>query len=136
MSSQQTESFEPIEKMSFEEFENSLPPKQKYPKTVHYHENNRIVTIVYDYNEKTYELRYGATVFEKNEGENWNRKSHVHTASGRLKVTPVILSDYPREQVGKRYLRRLLFKCGVKGERIEVNKEYCVNCCCNVCVCY
>lgn len=85
----------------------------------HFHENNRIVTIAFFYHSTNHTLRYGATIFRKDEGEVWNRKHHVHTAKERFNNCPVELVDFnPDKGHFREYMRKQLFTFGVHGNRL------------------
>ena len=84
----------------------------------HYKENNRIVTIAFFYHPQNETVRYGATIFQKEKNNAWNKKQHVDTARGRFKTCPVELVSFsPDKGHFRELLRKQLFEFGVHGNR-------------------
>lgn len=84
----------------------------------HYRENNRIVTVAFHYNSKNETIRYGATIYQKDPEEPWNKKDHVATARNRFHTCPVELVHFsPEFGHFREFLRKQLFSFGVHGDR-------------------
>jgi len=99
---------------------------------IHFEKGNegtyRKFTIAYQHDLSTGELRYGASVFRLDPGEEgvWVHRAHNQTARERYRRRPVVLtfhtdpalSDYDRYRIVEKHFRDLVGKHGVAGERL------------------
>lgn len=84
----------------------------------HFHENTRIVTIAFFYHSENETVRYGATIYQKDPKNPWNKKEHVKTAKNRFHIRPVELVSFsPEAGKFREHLRKQLFLFGVQGAR-------------------
>lgn len=100
-----------------------LPAKVTH-RPVYFHEGQRTVCIVYDYDREEQILKYGATIHRK-EGDGkdeFQKKPHRQTAIGRLEKRPVVVANFEDsvniKDFNKR-LRKLLPEHHVRGERVR-----------------
>ena len=107
----------------------SLPPPQvkDIVRIMHFEEKNRNVTIAYRLLSSN-NVKYAASIFQKEKGHVWNKKQNVHTASRRLEIRPlfteyVINFGVDKQQNKKKgdefrkFLRDKIHKLGVGSKR-------------------
>ena len=95
---------------------------------------DRIVTSVWEFDQKTNTLRYGATVFKKtSNNSHWDRKAHFSTAMGRFTCNPVVFhfkkeNTHSNRDMARYITEDLIYKFGVcaknSGKVFEVNNYY------------
>lgn len=106
-----------------EEMTREYRAKMYYRKKIQ--QDNRIVTVSYNYNRITKKLEYGAAIYNESETDktsnthkycNFSKKKHRKTANGRLEKCPVVLTNF--EDTGSMdefhyKLRKAIHKHGV-----------------------
>lgn len=98
-------------------------------------DKDRIVTIAYEYNRETRQLKYGATIWRRHtttsdtasqdssvscKQKAFVKKCHLDTAKARLKVRPVIVNDVEDDETTEDLhykIRQLVREHGCRSER-------------------
>lgn len=101
-------------------YKNTSKSQKDICNITHIRENNRIITIAFLYNVDNNSIRYGATIYKKENNSSWNKKNHTNTAKSRFNTRPIELNNFePKKGHFRELLRKQLFIFGVQGERYE-----------------
>ncbi len=103
----------------------SKTPRQVVSRMFRVHETSgkgmhRTITIQYEYDRQNKVLKYGASVFKREQpGEKFNKVGNLDTARVRFQKHPVVVNNFEDDGTLKDFhhsVRKQLYKHGVRGK--------------------